>query len=82
MSQTDDQAAEYGRSWIKAHINPGPHSVGDGPVRRTLVDQFVAGAKERGLSEEQLERSLGDIQIFLQDAFDEAHREWKSHDRS
>ncbi|MBA3642026.1 MAG: hypothetical protein H0W53_22775 [Acidobacteria bacterium] len=81
MSHDDDQAAIFGRRWIAANIDPGPHSVNDGPIVQTIVDQFVAEAEEAGLSQEQLERSLGDIRVFLQSAFDDAHRAWKSEIR-
>ena len=81
MSHNDDQAARFGRGWIAANINPGPFSINDGPVVQTIVDQFVAEAEEAGLSQEQLERSLGDIHVFLQSAFDDAHRVWKSETR-
>ncbi len=78
MSHDDDQAAIFGRSWIAANINPGPHSINDRPIVQIIVDQFVAEAEEAGLSQEQLERSLGDIRVFLQSAFDDAQRAWKS----
>jgi len=78
ISHDDDPAAWFGRSWIAANINPGPHSVNDGLIVQTIVDQFVGEAEEAGLSQKQLERSLGDIHVFLQSAFNDAHRAWKS----
>lgn len=78
MTRDDDQAAIFARSWIAANISPGPHSVDDGAIVQRIVDQFVAEAQEAGLSQEQLERSLGNVRVFLQSAFDDARRARKS----
>lgn len=76
MSHEDDQAAIFGRSWIAANIFPGPHSITDRPIVQDVVDQFVGEARDAGVSQEQLERSLGDVRVFLQNAFDDAQRSW------
>lgn len=76
MAHEEDRAAMFGRSWIAANIFPGPHSMTDRPIVQDIVDQFVGEARDAGLSQEQLERSLGNIRVFLQNAFDEAQRSW------
>lgn len=76
MAHEEDQAAMFGRSWIAANIFPGPHSMTDRPIVQDIVDRFVREARDAGLSQEQLERSLGNIRVFLQNAFDEAQRSW------
>lgn len=81
MAYDDDQAAIFGRSWIAANIFPGPHSMTDRPIVQDIVDQFVGEAREAGVSQEQLERSLGDVRVFLQEAFDDAQRSLKSQAR-
>lgn len=60
--------------WLRdaANINPGPHSIDDPRIIQTIVDGFVAEGEEAGLSREQLERSLGDVRVFLQSASDDA----------
>ena len=82
MSQEDDLAALFARIWIAANIDPGPHTINDGAIVQTVIDQFVAEAKDAGLSQEQLERSLGDVRAFLQGAFDDARRAWTSEVRA
>jgi hypothetical protein len=76
MAQEEDQAAIFGRSWIAANIFPGPHSMTDRPIVQDIVDQFIGEARDAGVSQEQLELSLGDIRVFLQKAFDDAQRAW------
>ena len=78
MPHKDDQAAIFGKRWIAANIFPGPHSMTSRPIVDDIVEQFVGEAQEAGLSREQLERSLGDIRIFLQSAYDDAQRSWRS----
>ena len=74
----DNAAATFARSWIRANIDPGPHSVNDGPITPNVVERFVTAASEAGLSKDQLEQSLGDVTAFLQSAFDGARRERQS----
>ena len=77
MPNDDNDAAMFARSWIRANINPGPHSMNDGPVVPHIVEHFVTAAADAGLSQDQLEQALGDVTAFLQNAYDDAHRAWK-----
>lgn len=74
----DNAAATFARSWIRANIDPGPHSVNDGPIMPDVVKHFVTAAAEAGLSQDQLEQWLGDVTAFLQSAFDDARRKRQS----
>ena len=69
---------EFARGWLAANLDPGPFSVDDGPVGSHLVDKFIIEAKEYGLSQAQLDQSLGDVRVYLQRAFDEAALKWRS----
>lgn len=82
MQQDNDKAGAFARGWIADNINPGPFSIGDGPVGQAMVDQFVAEAKRAGVPHDELECSLGSIRLFLQGAFDAAASAWKADLRS
>jgi hypothetical protein len=77
-ARIDHKAILFGREWIAENISPDPFSINDGPVTQFTVDKFIAKAGQRGLSKQQLEHSFGNIQQFLQGAFDDAEAVWRA----
>lgn len=65
---------DFANHWVSENINAGPYAPEDGPhpEAEAAVERLVADAAEEGISREEIEEDLGDLQEFISAAFESA----------
>jgi hypothetical protein len=73
-AQMSHRGIDFANHWVSENINAGPYAPEDGPhpEAEAAVERLVADAAEEGISREEIEEDLGDLQEFISAAFESA----------
>ncbi len=65
------RAVEFAEEWIRENVNAGPYDPGDAVVL-PLVEQLVQEAGQAGISREEIEEDMGDLEDLVENALESA----------
>jgi hypothetical protein len=70
-----DRALDFANNWVAENVNATGYGPEDGPNpdAQEALPRFLDDAREEDLSREELEAVLGDLDDFMEAAFEQAN---------